>query len=37
MGRGAMQTTQKGLQTVSHNLQNLNTEGYSRQRVTQKT
>lgn len=37
MGRGAMQTTQKGLQTVSHNLQNLNTEGYSRQRVTQTT
>ncbi len=37
MGRNSMQTTQKGLQTVSHNLQNLNTEGYSRQRVTQKT
>lgn len=37
MGRGALQTTQKGLQTVSHNLQNLNTEGFSRQRVTQKT
>ncbi len=37
MGRGALQTTQKGLQTVSHNLQNLNTEGFTRQRVTQKT
>ncbi len=37
MGRGAMQTTQKGLQTVSHNLQNLNTKGYTRQRVTQTT
>ena len=37
MGKGAMQTTQKGLQTVSHNLSNLNTKGYSRQRVTQTT
>ncbi|MGL4389207.1 MAG: flagellar hook-associated protein FlgK, partial [Brevinema sp.] len=37
MGRGALQTTQKGLQTVSHNLNNLNTEGYTRQRATQKT
>lgn len=37
MGRGALQTTQQGLQTVSHNLNNLNTEGYTRQRVTQKT
>jgi len=36
-GRNALQTTQQGLQTVSHNLNNLNTEGYSRQRVTQKT
>ena len=37
MGKGAMQTTQKGLQTVSHNLSNLNTKGYTRQRVTQTT
>ncbi|MGL4563117.1 MAG: flagellar hook-associated protein FlgK [Brevinema sp.] len=37
MGRGALQTSQKGLQTVSHNLNNLNTEGYTRQRATQKT
>lgn len=37
MGKGALQTSQKGLQTVGHNLNNLNTEGFSRQRVTQKT
>lgn len=37
MGKGALQTTQQGLQTVGHNLANLNTEGYSRQRVTQTT
>lgn len=36
-GKGALQTTQQGLQTVGHNLANLNTEGYSRQRVTQTT
>ncbi|MGL4366917.1 MAG: flagellar hook-associated protein FlgK [Brevinemataceae bacterium] len=37
MGKGALKTSQQGLQTVGHNLNNLNTEGYSRQRVTQKT
>lgn len=37
MGRKSMQTSQKGLQTVSHNIANKNTEGYSRQRVEQQS
>lgn len=35
MGKRSMQTSQMGLQTVSHNIANKNTEGYSRQRVEQ--
>lgn len=35
MGRKSLQNSQMGLQTVSHNIANKNTEGYSRQRVEQ--
>lgn len=33
IGKRAMQNSQTGLQTVSHNIANKSTEGYSRQRV----
>ena len=35
MGKRSLQTSQMGLQTVSHNIANKSTEGYSRQRVEQ--
>lgn len=35
-GKQSMMNSQKGLQTVSHNIANKNTEGYSRQRVETK-
>ncbi len=37
VGRRAMMNSQAGLQTVSHNIANKSTEGYSRQRVEQQT
>lgn len=37
IGRSGLMVSKKALQTTSHNISNSNTEGYSRQRVTQKT
>lgn len=37
IGRSGLNAAKKSLQTTSHNIANANTEGYSRQRVTQKT
>lgn len=37
LGRKALSNNQTALQTTSHNIANANTEGYSRQRVEQKT
>jgi flagellar hook-associated protein 1 FlgK len=37
IGRSGLMVSKKALQTTSHNISNANTEGYSRQRVTQKT
>ncbi len=36
VGKRAMMNSQTGLQTVSHNIANKDTEGYSRQRIEQK-
>ena len=33
MGRSALNAFRLGMQTVGHNISNMNTEGYSRQRV----
>jgi flagellar hook-associated protein 1 FlgK len=37
IGTSALLTTQASLSTTSHNISNVNTDGYSRQRVTQGT
>jgi flagellar hook-associated protein 1 FlgK len=37
IGTSALLTTQASLSTASHNISNVNTEGYNRQRVTQGT
>ena len=37
MGRSALNAFRLGMQTVGHNISNMNTEGYSRQRVNFKT
>jgi flagellar hook-associated protein 1 FlgK len=37
IGTSALLTTQASLSTTSHNISNVNTEGYNRQRVTQGT
>ena len=37
MGRSALNAFRLGMQTVGHNIANMNTEGYSRQRVNFKT
>ena len=37
MGKSALNAFRLGMQTVGHNISNMNTEGYSRQRVNFKT
>lgn len=37
IGTSALLTAQSGLSTTSHNISNVNTEGYSRQRIEQST
>ena len=37
LGKRALQVTEKQLETTSHNISNVNTEGYSRQRVLQES
>lgn len=37
IGTSALLTAQGGLNTISHNISNVNTEGYSRQRIEQST
>ncbi len=37
MGKRALQATEKAIETTSHNISNINTEGYSRQRVVQES
>src|ERR1700730_12380051 len=37
VGKQSLANSQTGLQTTSHNIANVNTEGYSRQRVDQVT
>ncbi len=37
IGRSSLRTSKRSLETTSHNIANSNTEGYSRQRITQET
>ena len=37
LGRSALNAFRLGMQTVGHNISNMNTEGYSRQRVNYTT
>ena len=37
IGYSGLSTSQAGINTTSHNISNANTEGYSRQRISQET